>query len=246
MKFSTAAILALPAVAAFQPAFVHQSKSSSSSLTRLSVAVVTGPKGKAAASAEEDLMLTLQIIMDHQDRSTTASKEQFLSQMEEIKNAPDEEPIDVSIPYDAAARLAYEASDKKMNYDDFKAKYEADAIALVKSKQKVDKKEAPKKTEAAPKAAATISDTDVSIPYDAAAKLAYEASDKKIPYEHFKLVYENEAINLVKSKTTWNVSVPYDAAARLAYQNSDGSMSYDDFKAKYEADAIALVKSKKK
>jgi hypothetical protein len=43
--------------------------------------------------------------------------------------------VDVSIPYDAAAKLAYEASDKSMAYPDFKAKYEADAVADVKAKQ---------------------------------------------------------------------------------------------------------------
>jgi len=46
-----------------------------------------------------------------------------------------EESSDVSIPYDAAAKNAYEASDKSMDYADFKAKYEADAVELVKSKQ---------------------------------------------------------------------------------------------------------------
>ena len=42
---------------------------------------------------------------------------------------------DVSVPYDAAAQLAYQNSDKSMNYVDFKTKYEADAIADVISKQ---------------------------------------------------------------------------------------------------------------
>jgi hypothetical protein len=49
--------------------------------------------------------------------------------------AKEAEVVDVSIPYDAAAKLAYEASDKKMTYAKFKAKYEADAIDLVKSKR---------------------------------------------------------------------------------------------------------------
>jgi hypothetical protein len=42
----------------------------------------------------------------------------------------------LSIPYDAAAKLAYEKSDKSMPYDKFKEKYEADAVADVKAKQK--------------------------------------------------------------------------------------------------------------
>ena len=46
------------------------------------------------------------------------------------------ESSDISIPYDAAAKLAYEASDKSMAYDAFKTKYESDAVEMVKSKQK--------------------------------------------------------------------------------------------------------------
>ena len=88
------------------------------------------------------------------------------------------EPIDISIPYDAAAKNAFEASDKSMAYADFKTKYEADAVELVKSKQPVD----------------------VSIPYDAAAKNAYEASDKSMAYADFKTKYEADAVELVKSK----------------------------------------------
>lgn len=42
-----------------------------------------------------------------------------------------EEKAELSIPYDAAAKFAYEQSDKKMNYQEFKAKYEPDAVADV-------------------------------------------------------------------------------------------------------------------
>ncbi|KAL7559773.1 hypothetical protein ACA910_003333 [Epithemia clementina (nom. ined.)] len=44
--------------------------------------------------------------------------------------------VDLSIPYDAAARLAYEKAGSPGDYETFKAKYEADAIAEVKAKQK--------------------------------------------------------------------------------------------------------------
>lgn len=43
---------------------------------------------------------------------------------------------DLSIPYDAAARLAYEKAGSPGDYASFKAKYEADAVAEVKAKQK--------------------------------------------------------------------------------------------------------------
>jgi len=166
-----------------------------------------------------------------------------------LKNGPTEEEvideqveiieeIDVSVPYDAAAKLAYEASDKSMSYDDFQTKYEADAVELVKSKNApvVEEIDVP------------IEEIDVSIPYDAAAKLAYEASDKSIPYPDFKTKYEADAVELVKSKNTditKDILVPYDAAAKLVYDASDKSIPFADFKIKYEADAVELVKSKR-
>lgn len=223
MKFSVAALLAIPALtSAFAPVQINNAGSTHSTSLSMSAAVVTGPKGKAASSKEEDMALTLQIILDHEARSATVSKEQLLSQTEEIAAIDDDAEIDISIPYDAAARLAYESTDKSMEYDAFKTQYEADAVALVKSKQPID----------------------ISIPYDAPAKLAYESSDKSVPYDKFKEVYEAEAIALVKSKQPIDISIPYDAPAKLAYESSDKSMSYDDFKVKYEADCIALVKSK--
>lgn len=41
---------------------------------------------------------------------------------------------DLSVPYDAAARLAYEKSSKSMGYEAFRKKYEADAVADVTAK----------------------------------------------------------------------------------------------------------------
>ncbi len=216
MKFLTVALLSLPAASAFvqmpvQPKFG----------TRLSMAVVTGPGGKAAASKEEDIELTLQLIMDHAARSVTVSEEQFISQMEEAKTIEDEE-IDVSIPYDATVMLAFEASDKSMAYEDFKTKYLADAVADVIAKQPID----------------------ISIPYDAAAKLAYEASEKSIAYADFKTKFEADAVADVIAKQPIDISIPYDAAAKLAYEASDKSMAYADFKTKFEADAVADVIAK--
>ena len=96
-----------------------------------------------ALSFEEDLALTRQIIMDHQERSATVSKEQFIQQMEELIAKPSVaaeivvEKVDISVPYDAAARLAYESMENKndVSFDTFEAQYLLDAVALVKSKQ---------------------------------------------------------------------------------------------------------------
>ena len=53
-------------------------------------------------------------------RSTTTASHLRMADMETT--------TDLSIPYDAAAKLAYESSDKSMTYDTFKAKYEEEAI----------------------------------------------------------------------------------------------------------------------
>eukprot|EP00979_Chaetoceros_neogracilis_P000002 scaffold3_cov114-Chaetoceros_neogracile.AAC.1 len=139
-----------------------------------------------------------------------------------------------------AARNAYEISSKSIAYPEFKVKYEAAAIKLVNSKQ------------VTAATADELDDTiDVSIPYDAAARNAYEISSKSIAYPEFKVKYEAAAIELVKSKQdtaatadelddTIDVSIPYDAAARNAYEISSKLIAYPEFKVKYEAAAIEL------
>jgi hypothetical protein len=239
MKLTVAAtaLLALPlATGAFGFAPMAATRSAVSS-TRLAAwgsktAIVTGPKGKPAATADEDIMMTLKLIMDHQARSATTSKDQYISQVKEAKKVEEAEKkpetkakvvVDLSIPYDAAAKLAHEASDKSMAYDAFKTKFEADAVADVISKRPVD----------------------LSIPYDASAKLAYETSDKSMAYDAFKTKFEADAVADVISKRPVDLSIPYDASAKLAYEASDKSVAYNAFKTKFEADAVADVISKK-
>jgi hypothetical protein len=189
-----------------------------------------GVKG-AASSAEEDLMLTLKVIMDHAERSATASKDQYISQMEEQKKVEESkpEPIDVSIPYDAPARLAYEAAGSKGDYAAFKAQYEADAVADVIAKN------APA--------------VDISVPYDAAARLAYEAAGSPGDFAAFKTKYEEDAVADVIAKNApaapaVDISVPYDAAAKLAYEAAGSTGDYAAFKEQYEAAAVADVIAK--
>ena len=109
--------------------------------TEAAEAIVTGKDGKAASSKEEDLMLTMLIILDHEQRSTTASKEQFVQQMQQATtDNTDEDQVEnesnVSVPYDAAARLAYESSNARnsASFEDFKREYETNTVELVKSK----------------------------------------------------------------------------------------------------------------
>eukprot|EP00594_Rhizosolenia_setigera_P002265 CAMPEP_0178953430 /NCGR_PEP_ID=MMETSP0789-20121207/8413_1 /TAXON_ID=3005 /ORGANISM="Rhizosolenia setigera, Strain CCMP 1694" /LENGTH=328 /DNA_ID=CAMNT_0020634685 /DNA_START=72 /DNA_END=1058 /DNA_ORIENTATION=+ len=216
MKVVQAALciaVSLPLGSAFAPVARPRAFS-----TRLAMAdIVTGPGGKAATSAEEDLALTLRIIMDHEERSTTVSKEQFISQMVESESAADEE-VDVSIPYDAAAKLAYEASDKSVDFEAFEAQYLADARETARIK-------AP-----------------LNIPYDAAAGVAYKASDRSIPFAEFKAQYLADAKETARIKAPLNI--PYDAAAGVAYKASDRSTPFAEFKAQYLADTIAMVTAK--
>ena len=65
-----------------------------------------------------------------------AFKTQF--EADAVADVISKQPIDISIPYDAAAKLAFEASDKSMDYAAFKTKFEADAVADVIAKRKSD------------------------------------------------------------------------------------------------------------
>mmetsp|Transcript_10215 Transcript_10215/g.20162 ORF Transcript_10215/g.20162 Transcript_10215/m.20162 type:complete len:185 (+) Transcript_10215:168-722(+) len=146
----------------------------------------------SAVSKEEDLMLTLKVILDHADRSSTVSEEQYIQQVEESKVEAAPESIDVSIPYDATVQLAYDNSDKSMSFADFKPQYLAQAIADVIAKQ--PKKETPKEEIEAPPS------SDVSIPYDATVQLAYDKSDKSVSFEEFKPKYLAQAVAEVVAK----------------------------------------------
>ena len=78
-------LLLIPLVSGFGS--FHPAKKSTGALQ----AILTGPGGKAAASREEDIALTLQIIMSHDDRSTTVTKDQYVQQMSEPSESPTEE-----------------------------------------------------------------------------------------------------------------------------------------------------------
>jgi hypothetical protein len=89
---------------------------------------------------------------------------------------------------------------------------------------------------------------DVSIPYDAAARLAFAAAGSDGDYAMFKEVYEQQMVAMViakKNQREGDVSIPYDAAARLAYTKAGSKGDFSAFKATYEKEAIAMVTAKK-
>jgi hypothetical protein len=106
---------------------------------------------------------------------------------------------DVAIPYDAAARLAfdeYTAGGKEMDFDSFKTMYEKMTVADITAK-KLERDLLP-----------PTHQDDLSIPYDAAAKLAYndylagkgEAWGNEADYQQFKSKYEEMCVAQVTYK----------------------------------------------
>ena len=108
------------------------------------------------------------------------------------------EKIDVSIPYDAAARMAFDeylANGKEADFETFKKKYEQMTVAIIKAKKL--EREMSVETEKG----------DVSIPYDAAARVAYEKYTaakgqwgNQAEYEAFKKKYEEMSVAQVTFK----------------------------------------------
>lgn len=104
--------------------------------------------------------------------------------------------------------------------------------------------------------------SDVSIPYDAPAVLAYQsAGPSKGDFETFKATYERQCVGIVKQKQcqqlgnavpAWatlaaagtDISIPYDAAAKNAYKAAGSSGDYGTFKKAFEAKAVAAVAAK--
>lgn len=168
----------------------------------VSTPITTGPDGRAAMSFEEDLRLTLQIIMDHERRSTTVSKEQFVQQVAAAAALEAEDfTFDIAVPYDAAAQLAYEEEGSSLPFEEFKLQYEAKSVAEVRAKKNSsinthDAIGTTTKEELTPA-------YDVSVPYDAAAKLAFERLSfikHKLSYDQFRVQYEKNAVTNVIMK----------------------------------------------
>jgi hypothetical protein len=223
----------------------------------------------AAVSAEEDLELTRQVIRKRMDMdlgSTTLPAQSQPAPAPVVIEHEIAPVVDISIPYDAPARLAFEKAGSKGDYAAFKTKYEADAVADVTKKHKasVSHPAAAAPARGTPTVATVV---DISIPYDAPARLAWEKAGSKGDYAAFKTKYEADAVADVTknhkasasspaaaapAKVTQavaavvDISIPYDAPARLAWEKAGSKGDYAAFKTKYEADAVADVTKKHK
>lgn len=74
-------------------------------------------------------------LLTHDERSCTVTAQQYASQMMELQKMKDVPPLDVSIPYEAAAEFYYDQSDKKMSFEEFKTSYIEKCIQEVKAKR---------------------------------------------------------------------------------------------------------------
>ena len=195
--------------------------------------IMTGPDGKAALNYDDDLRLTLQIIMDHQRRSATVSTEQLVQQVTAAASIVEDDAapaVDISVPYDAAAKLAYDKESSSIQastpFAEYKVQYEAKAVADVIAKKSQSTPAQPaavavatkSKDVASSSAAASSSSYDISIPYDAAAKLAYAALSTeertKVDYTAFQLQYTERAVaDVIAKQNPKKQASPTPAAA---------------------------------
>lgn len=186
---------------------------------------------KAYKETQEDLARVLE-----EAEAVIEEADQAIAKAQSMEDKYEEEdethPADVSVPYDAAARLAYEQSDKSMPYVAFQSKYVADAVDMVKSKQAArvrEKEEAEaqqqraKEEEAArikaEEEAAMLSEEDDDFMEDddflAAVELAQEGLEGKI-------VGIEDAIADTTAKAEW------DAAGSLARELRQDGEDFDD------------------
>ena len=196
--------------------------------------IMTGPDGKAALNYDDDLRLTLQIIMDHQRRSATVSTEQLVQQVTAAASIMEDDAapaVDISVPYDAAAKLAYDKESSSIQastpFAEYKVQYEAKAVADVIAKKTQSTPAQPaavavatKSKDVASSSAASSSSYDISIPYDAAAKLAYAALSTeertKVDYTAFQLQYTERAVaDVIAKQNPKNQASPTPAAVSV-------------------------------
>ena len=129
MKIVLASILAAVPAAAFAP-----------SMARPAVTTSLSAVAGAAKSAEEDIELTLKVIMESLDDDGAGVDDSD-------DDTPYEEPAAAapaaaasssielwSVDYDAAARLAYEAAGSSGDFESFKATYLEETSAMVAKK----------------------------------------------------------------------------------------------------------------
>lgn len=154
----------------------------------------------------------------------------------QVRDIPAEpEIIDVSIPYDAAALLAYDeytkSSSAEVNFKEFKNFYYEQMVAEVKAtvqKRKVDEM----------KSVLAGMESDVAVIQDKIAAL-FGSSDDSNDTENTLQLHAS-----IADADDVDLSIDYNGAAKLAYASSDKSMDFESFLDVYKADTVKMVAAK--
>ena len=207
-----------------------------------------------------------------EDEQVEADKKVFFMQEVEVDVATRRSLVD----YDAAVRLAYDASGSVDDFDSFRTKYLVDTSATVATKHKDRMEEAARVAEELKAAQQAQLELELSlarspVDYDATVRLAFEASGSKEDFDSFRTKYlvDTSAMVATKHKVRMEEAariadelkavqqaqlelelslarspVDYDAAVRLAYEASGSKGEFDAFREKYLVDTSAMVADK--
>jgi len=149
------------------------------------------------------------------------------------------EPIDVSIPYDAAAYLAFDAyaksSSKKVDFKQFQSLYYELMVAEVKAKVQERKINEMKMVLAEMENEASGIQQQIDALFSASASVA------ESPVSAVATV---ASVTPAASAKGVDLSIDYNSAAKLAYASSDKSLDFESFLKVYEAETVAMVAAK--
>ena len=142
MKISalaTLAVLASPSITnAFSPPRPPVQYNTNKATTALQLGIL-GTEVDAAVLAAAGLALVGSIgvvVLKGKVAETEGSEATTTPVVVAAEPAPVADVVDLSIPYDAAAKKAYEEAGSPGDYEAFKAKFEADAVADATAKKK--------------------------------------------------------------------------------------------------------------
>lgn len=155
------------------------------------------------------------------------------------KTAAEPKPIDVSIPYDAAASLAFDAyaksSSNKVDFKQFQSLYYAQMVAEVKSKVQERKINEMKMVLAEMENEASGIQQQIE---------ALFSAPESVAESPVSATATTASVTPVASAKDVDISIDYNSAAKLAYASSDKSLDFESFLKVYESETVAMVAAK--
>jgi hypothetical protein len=165
--------------------------------------------------------------------------EKTASAAEVVKAVAEPEPIDVSIPYDAAASLAFDAyaksSSKKVDFKQFQSLYYEQMVAEVKAKVQERKINEMKMVLADMENEACGIQQQIDAMFNAPESVAESP---------VSATATAASVTPVASAKGVDLSIDYNSAAKLAYSSSGKSLDFESFLKVYEAETVAMVAAK--